>query len=767
MKRFLLKIVYLSVDHPKKVIGLSVLLTLFFLARIPSIKIDTDPENMLSDDEPVRVTHREVKKDFSLYDAFVLGITDERDPAGVFRKETLERIARITDEIQKIDGVIASDLISPTTTDDIQAEGGTLRIEPLMERTLTDDKEALSVRDAALSNPILKDLLISGDGKALALFIPIREKKMSYRIAEEIRSIIERYGGKEKYYITGLPVAEDTFGVEMFRQMAVSAPLAGLLIFLLMLFFFRRFVVVVSAMIVAMMAVIWAMGALVGLGFTVHIMSSMIPIFLMPIAVLDSVHILSEFHDRYRTGGERKRTILGAMEDLFTPMLFTSLTSAVGFGSLLLTPIPPVRVFGGFVAFGILAAWLLTIAIIPAYIMVLPERFFKGFGRAHSEGGLITRVQKGIGHISIKYSKTVLSLCLVVLIVSVYGITKTRVNDNPVRWFHSGHPIRVAERVLNRHFGGTYMAYLVLEGGPEGIMKDPEVLRYIAALQKRLTDMDVVGKTTSVVDVVKKIAFELNDEAPEFNAVPDTPKKVAQYLFLYEMSGDPEDLYHLVDPSYTKVNIWVQLKSGDNQDMRRVEETVRRYMEDNPPPKDLRVRWAGLTYLNVIWQEKMVRGMLWSLAGGALAVLVMMVVLLRSILWGLISMIPLTLTIAFIYGLIGMVGKDYDMPVAVLSALTLGISIDFAIHFCQRTRQIRERCNSWKETVELVFEEPVRALLRNMVVISLGFVPLFFSPLVPYQTVGFFFAAIMAVSGMATLIVLPALMDMLRVRLGL
>ncbi len=760
MKNALLRMVSLSIEHPRKVMALTVLLTVVLILQLPRIVIDTDPENMLSEDEPVRIAHREIKRDFNLYDSFVVGIVDDTSPEGVFKPDTLERIARITDEILRIDGVVARDVISPTTTDDIQAHDGLLTIQPLMERKIPDSESAQRVFKRALENPVLKNLLVSEKGKAIALFIPIKEKRLSYRIAKQIESIIERHRGNEKYYITGLPVAEETFGVEMFRQMAVSAPLAGLLIFLLMLFFFRSMVLVLSSMIVSMITVIWTMGLLVGTGFTVHIMSSMIPIFLMPIAVLDSIHILSEFSDRFHHIKDKRNTLLAVMDELFTPMFFTSITSMAGFASLVLTPIPPVRVFGAFVAIGIIIAWLLTITFIPAYITLMPERFFKRLPVARRDTTLY-RLQEYLGGLSIRYAKPLIVVCAVVVVVSLYGISKTRVNDNPTRWFHPGHPIRVAERVLNELFGGTYMAFLVLEGG-EGVMKRPEVAGYIDRLQQALSSLTVVGKTTSVVDVVKKISFELNDEDPEYYRVPDTSKKIAQYLFLYEMTGDPEDLYHLVDPEYRKANIWIQLKSGDNQDMREVEGFVSDYIKNNPPPVELDVKWAGLTYLNVIWQEKMVTGMLKALAGGGITVLLMMGILFRSPLWGLISIIPLSITIVFIYGLIGIVGKDYDMPVAVLSALTLGISVDFAIHFCQRTRQINSQSRSWEETIHKVFDEPVRAIIRNMVVISMGFAPLFVSPLVPYQTVGFFFASIMAVSGLATLLILPALMGILK-----
>ena len=759
------RIVEKSLNHPKTVVIAFAVITLVSLIQFPKVKIDTDPENMLSPDQPARVAHHEFKNEFALHDSIIVGVVDETVPEGVFTPGTLNRIAAVTAEILKIRGVIAYDLVSPTTTDDIRGSGGVLTIEPLMKYGIKDAAGALAVRDAALSNPILKDMLVSGDGKAVAIAVPIKEKDQSYRISKEIESIVERLGGTEEYHITGLPVAEDTFGVEMFRQMAISAPLAGLIIFTLMFIFFRRFSLIISPMIVAMVSIIWTMGLLIGAGFTVHIMISMIPIFLMPIAVVDSIHILSEFFDEYRGEGDRKEIFLDLFDKLMTPMLYTSITSAVGFASLALTPIPPVKVFGLFVAFGIMAAWFLTLTLIPAVTMLMPERYLGGLGTGDKGHGRWGVIQHAIGHISTKKSRWVLLATLFVLAFSAYGISLIVVNDNPVYWFEKDHRIRVADRVLNSHFGGTYMAYLVLEGDETGLVKSPETMAYIERLQKQLTSIDVVGKTTSIADVVKKIGYELKDRREGSYVIPGTSAAIAQYLFLYEMSGNPEDLYHLVDPDYRKTAIWVHLKRGDNLDMKGVVEATKKFMEQNPPPSGMEANWAGLAYINVVWQEHMVSGMLEALLGSFIIVFVIMIILFRSLLWGLISMVPLVVTISFIYGLVGLVGKNYDMPIAVLSALTLGLSVDFAIHLVQRTRQIFHRKKDWTETIEALFDDPVRAIVRNAVVIAVGFTPLLAAPLVPYKTVGFFMASIMAVSGAATLLVLPSIMVVLKNRL--
>lgn len=214
-------------------------------------------------------------------------------------------------------------------------------------------------------------------------------------------------------------------------------------------------------------------------------------------------------------------------------------------------------------------------------------------------------------------------------------------------------------------------------------------------------------------------------------------------------------------PDYRKTSLWVQLKSGDNQDMVFVEKQVAQYIASHPMPYNLQTNWFGLTHINVIWQDKMVKGMLESFAGSFLVVLFMMVLLFRSFAWGLLSMIPLTVTVGLIYGIIGLIGKDYDMPVAVLSSLSIGLAVDYAIHFLSRAREYTARYGSWEAAIKPLFSEPAMAISRNAIVVGVGFLPLLAAPLVPYQTVGVFIASILFMAGVSSLLILPALITLM------
>ena len=870
-------IILFSIDHPKTISWLMAVITTTILAlatlpnfwpeqftSLPTIQIDTDPENMLSANEPARIYHNQMKKEFSLSDIVVVGITNESNPDGVFNPQTLSHIYEITryasslnwpdpNNNGKLVGVIEIDLLAPSTVDNIEQGGpGVVNFSWLMPEPPKTREEALKIRQRAENIPFLKGTLTSNDGKAIALYLPLTDKHLSYDIREQLLSKINGLGDiEEQFYITGLPVAEDTFGVEMFYQMAISAPLAMLVIFLLLWWFFKRLIFITSPMIVAIVCASSTMGLLVISGNTIHIMSSMIPIFIMPIAVLDAIHILSDFFDRYGAIRDRRKTLIHVMNELFSPMLYTTLTTIAGFASLALTPIPPVQVFGIFISIGVFLAWLWTITFIPAFIMFIPEEKLAGFCNPDSSGQettLMTRVLNKLGGFTYTHATLILMMTLVAACIAGYGISKINVNDNPIKWFSESHPIRVADRVMNEHFGGTYMAYLVLEADSQTddpnyksgmlsrltgkqqnmetddipsteqvvselrsvieqhtgnqvslteklsgqvsarldnasdeefdawdevqlfldserqrkeIFKQPDALNYLSELQKYINNIEMVGKSNSLADVVKTVHRELLLGHPDEFRIPETSGAIAQTLITYQNSHRPHDLWHFVTPNYRKSSLWIQLISGDNQDMTIVEEAVQKYIINNPPPHHLQANWFGLTHINVAWQEKMVTGMLEAFGGSFIVVLVMMIILFRSVVWGLLSMIPLTVTVGLIYGVIGLIGKDYDMPVAVLSSLSIGLAVDYAIHFLSRAREYTKKFGSWKLAIEPLFSEPARAISRNAIVVGVGFLPLLAAPLVPYQTVGIFIAAILFMAGISSLLILPALITLM------
>ncbi len=745
----------LCVDFPRLTIGVILLLTLWAVIQLPKITTDTDPENMLEPDASVRVSHEAAKRTFGIHELIVVGFESERD---LFNVEDLAKLFRINREVLNIKGVIIPDVLSLVTTDTMRKSGDTLEIRKLLEHPPQTQEEVQQLKETLLGNPLFREKLISQDGRRVAFYIPIERKEIAARVTKEIQTLVDKEPGITAK-IAGLPMAEMVFGEEMFILMGVLSPLVMLVIAVGLWMLFKDWRLIVAPLIVSMLSVLWTMGLLIGLGLPVHIMSSMIPVFLMVTGLADGIHILSQFYDVYPRYGEKRTAILETMKELYSPVLYTSYTVMAGFGSLSLVNIPPVRIFGLFVAIGVFAAWVLTVTFLPAFMMLLNEDTLKRrWQHEVAAGGVLVRVADWLGRMGMTRSWMVLLAGVVVLALAAYGMQHNWVNDDPVKWFKESSPIQQANSLMNQQFGGTYMAYLVAEADQPEAATRPEVLHYLDELQREIGQDPRVGKSTALTDILRWINRVLTGR----DELPSSQELAAQYLFLYLSSGgSPDSLDNFVDYGYQRLNIWLQLKTGDNRDMVEVMERVNRYIAAHPLP-GVRFEMTGPTYVNVVWQQVMVTGMLGSFAGSVFTVFLIMAIEFRSLLWALIGVVPLLATIFVSYGVLFFIGKEIDMPIAVCSSLALGIGVDFAIHFIfrfrERYRQERDLSNSLLWT----FGEPAVGIFRNALILFLGFAVMLAAPLTPYVTVGGFTAIDMLVGALATLLMLPALIVLLQ-----
>ncbi|MDO8426432.1 MAG: MMPL family transporter, partial [Deltaproteobacteria bacterium] len=443
---------------------------------------------------------------------------------------------------------------------------------------------------------------------------------------------------------------------------------------------------------------------------------------------------------------------------------------AVGFGSLLLANIIPVKVFGFGVAFGTIILLVSSFTLIPAFLTFISvEKLSRASLREETGAGRTSVFLSRLGGLGANRPKTTVAVGLILCALSVIGITKITVNNNMVEWFKKNSDIRVADTVINQSLGGTSLAYIVAVSNEEDYIKAPEAMRHIEGLQRHLERLPAVGKTSSVVDYVKRINLVLHDNDPEYDSVPDSKAAIGQYLFLFGMSAKPSDLDNVVDYPFTKANIWVQLKTWDAGAMRGVIKAADEYSKAHPDKLELRP--AGIAYFNLVWNDEV----LWDMLKGFIAALLVIFVILafnfRSVRWAIVGYIPLLFTILLVYGVIGFAGKDFDMPISVLSCLSLGMAVDFAIHFISRFKQrLTEACQEGRTIDNELIKEallwsaarPGKGIMRNALLFASAFSVMLFAPLTPYITVGAFIVSMMTLSALFTIIYLPALIVLTR-----
>ena len=212
-------ITHFALNRSKAVYALLFILVAVSLALFPNISIDTDPENMLSSSDADRVFHNAVKRDFNMYDMLVIGVVNQ-SKSGIYNSSSLASLQSLSQHVAKIEHVLPHEVLSLNSVDNItQAEHGGISFKWLMREAPTTETQSLSIKSAVMRLPLLANTLVSNDGKAAAIYVAIDSKNYSYQVAEEVREYIKTLPTSDHYYITGLPVAEDQFGSEMFVTM--------------------------------------------------------------------------------------------------------------------------------------------------------------------------------------------------------------------------------------------------------------------------------------------------------------------------------------------------------------------------------------------------------------------------------------------------------------------------------------------------------------------------------------------------------------------
>jgi predicted RND superfamily exporter protein len=754
------RLTVLGVEHPRLAVALCLLLALVFGAAFPWAKIDTNPKNMLPPESAVRVWNDQVNERFGLHeDTIVVALRPEGGALGL---ESLARLRTFSTAVLALPGIVKGDVTSLFTVDNVTAGADSLRIAPLMTEAPASAADVDELRKQLFEGPLFVDRLISRDEMTTALYVPLRKGADGALLASQIRHEALKSFTPEQVYVTGDPVARDLFGAEMFKLMGIFAPIAGALMMGLMFWMFRSWWLAGVMMLTAMVSIMVAMGAGIALGFPVHIMSSMAPVFLMAIAT-DSIHIFNEFFQRHRPGMNRAAVVRQTLQAVSRPVRYTALATALGFAVLLFMTIVPVKVFGGIIVLGTIVLRLLSFYLIPACLVLVP---LPGAPAATSDP--LSRLMGWVASWTVQRAGWTLGVSVALAAASLWGTSTLTADNNMLRWFKASSQVRQADALFSREMGGAMPASLVIDTGrPDGV-KDPKVLQAIEVLQRDLAGQALVGTSLSVADYLKRINRVMTSNEAGGEVLPQDADLAGQYLMAFSMGARPSDLNRVVDYDYQRANVLLQLRSGDAQLMQRVEDRVSTLVREHNMP--FTVRAAGPAHFNLVWNQEVLKDMILGFAIALLVVFAVLAADFRSLKWALVAYVPLLLTVLVIFGVLGWLGRPVDMPVAVLACLSLGMAVDFAIHFVTRYRQRCEDTSPGRrltdaeraQNLQWVVQWPGKGIVRNALMFAVAFAVMLAAPLTPYITVGAFIVSMMTLSALASVTLLPALIKTFR-----
>jgi predicted RND superfamily exporter protein len=354
----------------------------------------------------------------------------------------------------------------------------------------------------------------------------------------------------------------------------------------------------------------------------------------------------------------------------------------VGFVSLLTSDVYPIKYFGLFTAFGVMVAMVLSLVLIPAGVVAFgPPRARKARTEREGTDDIALRFGKGL----MKHKRLVVAAAIIVVVVSALGATKIWINSSFLEKFERDSDIVLTDAFINERFGGTSTLNVILEGAGNDVMKSPEVLRLMDDMQTESEALDEVGNSFGLADYLRRINMVMHADDPVFDTIPASAELVAQYLLLYEMSGDPDALWRTIDYDYARSNVTLQLKGDDSKTINSAIAVVEKY---KPLFEELGVdvNYAGSGYKSLIFTDLILKGQVKSLVLSLGIIVVLLSLMFRRLSAGLIGVIPISITAIVSFGAMGLLNIPLSTTTALISSIAVGVGIDYAVHFMERFR---------------------------------------------------------------------------------
>jgi len=733
--------------------------TVGFVSQVPNLKMETNLEEMLPKSMDAYTNKKKLEKLFSSADMVVIGIENTGEQ-GIYQPHTLALVDELTQWLKtrkEFRTLALADLMSLSTIKDLRGTADGMEVELFMPQTLSQQEQITHLNKRLVDNGIYMGSIVSDDGKGTLIVVRpdsayVGHYHEVYKLIKDKVDDIQARGGPETILITGRPVIEGVFGIYMPEDMKHMQPIILALLALLLFLSFRNVRGVLIPLAVVILSELWMLGTMAALGIPMYTVTTLLPVLILAIGIADSVHLLT--HIRIEAGREGEsdkfKSIVRGMHGMWSPILMTTLTTAAGFLAMLTSDLLPMRFFGVFAAVGIIYAFIITILFIPAIEAVLPHRE-KPINKLAFSAYL-----KWMTRIVGEHPKRILASFAMLLVISLIGLSQLQVNSSLVSEFRPSDPLRQADEMLNNHFAGTTTLDVMLDTGTQDGVLQPDFLQGMNQLQLAVEKEAVVGDSSSIAELLAEMNKVMHEGKQEHRTVPDSSDLAAQYLLLYSFSGAPDDFDSFITSDYRQAHIRIQLKSDSSADAGHLVQLLESHAKAWFPTSSM--EFAGTAFTTYRFSDLIISGQIQSLLLALAFIFILCFVMFRRVSDALLSMLPVSMAVIVIYGIMGFVGVPLEIGTAITGAMALGIGVDFAIHYLYRYRFYEKENLNYKQIITATNEETGRAILFNSLVVIGGFLVLLTAHLYPQVKLGALVASSMAICYLATCYLFPVLL---------
>jgi predicted RND superfamily exporter protein len=749
-----------SLNRPWLVLLISILLVLSTAYGTKNLIFKGDYKVFFSEDNPQLTAFESVQEIYSKSDnvAFILEPTN----GDIFTKENLAAVYWLTTESWQVPYSTRVDSISNFQY--TVAEEDDLIVEDLVldPDTLTA-ADMPKLKEIATNDPLLLNKIVSKSGHVTIVNVtnqlpgvdPITEVPEVAAKIREIKAQFEEKFPNINVQLSGMVMMNNTFTETSMSDSSTLVPAMFGVVLLIMVLLLRSFSGTFATLVVIIFSIAGTMGAVGWFGFYLTGPSVSAPTMIMTLAVADCIHILTSYYYEMRQGTAKKEALQESLRVNFKPILLTSITTAIGFMSMNFSDSPPFRDLGNMVAIGVMLAFVFSITVFPALLMLLPVKASK-ISPERNYG-----IMEKFAEFVVEKRKVLLPTTAVIIVALASFLPQNKLDDNFVEYFDTTVPFRIATDFMEENLSGFSSIEISIDSRVSGGINDPKFLNTVSDFSEWLRAKEVTDHVSTLSDVLKRLNKNMHADDQAFYKLPEDRELSAQYLLLYEMSlpyGLDLNNQLNVDKSSTRViGTFKNLTSVEQIDL---EENMYQWFAKNAPDYQVSISSPTLMFAHI--GQRNITSMLFGTTVALILISLLLGLALGSVRYGVISLLPNLIPASVGFGLWYFMDGQIGLALSVVAGMTLGIVVDDTVHFLTKYKHARDKYSkSSEEAVKYAFSSVGRALWITTLVLVAGFMVLAQSTFSLNADMGLLTAVTIAVALIVDFLFLPPLLMLL------
>lgn len=744
--------------HTRLVMGVSFVIIALSCLGFRHFVLNNDYEVFFDGNDERMTAYEEVRREYSSDDTIFFMVT--ANGGEVFANDVLEAVAYLSEQAWELP--YATRVDSLTTFQHAWSDEDDLLVAPLVGApgAMTAD-ELTEARQIALSEPMLRNRLVRDGspvtGVNVTVNVPDDVPRISVsitRAAEALMSDAMAQFPGVSIRLTGLVPLNNAFLVTAINDMTRLVPLMLLTILITMAFLLKSFALMGVVLIIVSSASLSAVGILSWLGYEVAGPITVLPLIVLTLAVADCIHILVNMQTGMRQGLDKASAIVESIRVNMMPVFVTSLTTAIGFLCMNITPVPPLRVLGTFTAVGVMFAFWLAVFLLPALVFSVPFKVRAGAGDC--------KVNTAMGWLAnlVLNNKPALSVALTALTILIaMNIPAIRINNQFIEWFNRDVPIRRDTEYAMDHLTGIYQLVFNVPAGESGAVNEPAYLSHLDNFVSWIGAEEGVMHVSSITSTMKRLNQAMHNDAPDMYRIPETREMAAQYMLLYEMSlpmGMDLNTEVNMDKSASRVVVTTSnLRSEDISLLIEKAETWQRMHM----PGHMFAPALGPAVMFAEVARTMMESMMISAPLALFLVSLALMVALRSVKYGFLSLAPNIMPLLVGFGIWGFMGWEMNFGMTTIVAMSVGIVVDDTVHFLAKyLRARRELRLSPEDGIRYAFGSVGKAMWVTSFVLVAGFSIMTLSPMAYCGNMGTLTGMIIVAALVGDFLLLPSIL---------